>query len=114
MSSPSVPTTIPPVKAYQHCNPWCIPQIILIVLFFLSLIGILVSRAPGKSKLGAAFVNLILFGIVGVIIYFLCRSCHSGWSWVVLVVFVLLPVIIMLVLLFTVFAAASAVAAATR
>ena len=91
----------------RQCKPWCVPLIILAVFFALSLIGTLFSRAPVEGKMGALIGNVILFGIVGTIMYFLCKSCHSGWAWVILVLFIIIPVIILLILLFTVFAVAA-------
>ena len=49
------------------------------------------------TAIGSAIFNLLIILLVGVIIYFLCKECHSGWAWFVLFIPVIIWFLILLV-----------------
>lgn len=49
------------------------------------------------SAIGGAIFNIFVILIVGVIVYLLCKDCHSGWAWFVLFIPVIIWFLILLV-----------------
>ena len=74
-------------------NGWCAPLIIYMVLSVFSLMMILSSNK--KNKMNSFVMNLVFMAMIGAIMYYLCKSGHAFWSWIIL----LLPLILWVLLL---------------
>jgi len=62
-------------------NGWCAPLIIYLSLSVIGMIGIL--RQPNKKMINilTSFLWTLFWTFV---MYTLCKNCHSGWAWLIL------------------------------
>lgn len=85
----------PPRNGPKHCNGWCPPTIIYLVL---SLVGLSMRALTGRYRsehgLMLFLIQLAFIGFWTWVMYWLCSMCWGGWAWFVL----LFPLILGLVL----------------
>ena len=87
----------------KHCNGWCWPAIIYVVLAAISLslnllenLSSLDKNDAHKIKLFHVLFHLVWVGLWTALFYWLCSNCHNTAAWIVL----LLPVILGIIILF--------------
>lgn len=100
-SAPRTKTVI--IKPVEQHSGWCMPLYIYIGLAIINFIAIaMMTTKPMsqtgepfemKDKLQYALVTLIWNFAIGLLMYYLCKNGHAGWSWFIL----LLPLIIVLI-----------------
>lgn len=98
------------------CKGWCIPLFIHIGLSIIQLLFVLFKKTyddNGKKVTYPLSIRMIIFGIVlvwdiliGILLYYLCKHCHQGWAWVI----ILLPIILSFIMFVFIFIAAVSVA----
>ncbi|KKL64481.1 hypothetical protein LCGC14_2164610 [marine sediment metagenome] len=93
----------------ESCSGWCLPLYIYIFLAILQFITIMMMKiyhpgkqryvnAPGSVKARYAIISIIWNTLVGVVMYYLCKYCHSGWSWFILLLPIILNTLIFLLM----------------
>lgn len=84
------------VKKKKQCKGFCTPLIVFIIIFILNLL--IIPLYKGDATLFMLLYTLLAHLITGVIIYLLCKHCHTGWAWIVLflplIIFIILSVIL--------------------
>lgn len=92
------------------CTGWCVP---LYIHFAFSVVQAIVitqmkiynqrlqryTALPLAVRLRYLTFTTLWNIIIGIVIYYLCRTCHQGWSWVILLLPVILNLVMMLLLL---------------
>jgi len=88
------------VNVLQHCEGACWPVYIQIGLAIIAIIMTLVNK--GKNKL-SQILGTVLYALLAVFIeYHLCKNCHNGWAWAILLLPVILTVISLLLVVLTI------------
>ena len=77
----------------KGCGGWCWPFIIYLILSLITIIFFLFSQQSVGETVTYVLLQLIWIIIIGFIIYWLCKSGHTGWAWFVL----FLPLIVQIV-----------------
>lgn len=72
---------------------WCIPFIVYIIISAIVILGFIFSKRPMGETVTYVLLQLIWIVLIGLIIYWLCKSGKVGWAWFVL----FLPLIIQIV-----------------
>lgn len=85
-------------KKKKKCKGFCLPLIFFIIIFILNLL--IIPLYQGDATLFMLIYTLLAHLIVGIIIYLLCKHCHTGWAWIVL----FLPLIIFIIMSVVLFA----------
>lgn len=85
------------------CSGWCVPLYIYLVLAMVQIASILLTKShiPWKTKVLYLAISISWNILIGSLMYYLCKQCHSGWSWIVLLLPLAINVISMFILIFT-------------
>lgn len=63
---------------------WCLPLWIYLFLSFFTLFGYVFSKHTLGATTAYLLLNVLLIFVIAFIIYYLCKTGHVAWSWVVL------------------------------
>lgn len=74
------------------CKILSAPTIVFLVFALGAGIGVLFARKPWGRRIGVWIGFLFWTFIAGLILYFLVKSCHSGWAWFVVVLYIIFNV----------------------
>jgi 4-hydroxybenzoate polyprenyltransferase len=97
----------------KSCSGWCIPLYIHIFLSVLQFATIMMMQvyhprkreyvnAPASVKARYAAICVVWNVLVGFAMYYLCKYCHQGWAWFVLLLPIILNTLILLLLVVTI------------
>lgn len=89
--APQAPPQAPPGKRKKRSKN-CWPFIIYLIVSAVIIIGFVFSARSMNETITYVLLQIVWIIIVGFIIYWLCRSGHVGWAWIVL----FLPLLIQL------------------
>ena len=85
------------------CNPWCMPLYIYIAFALLGVVSMFAMRKRYQrlygDDLAVYTISIIMKVLWGIVIYYLCKNCHEGWAWII----VLLPLIFIVIVLMFIF-----------
>ena len=100
------------VSSDVECNGWCTPLYIYIFLAVIQ-VGLIMTmkvyhpyhkryvNAPGSIKTRYAMLTIIWTIFISLIMYYLCKYCHPGWAWFILLLPILLNIIMILGIILT-------------
>lgn len=67
-------------------------MIVFIVIFLISAITVAFARSPWSRRIGVWLGLLFWTLIAGILLYFLVRSCHSGWAWLIVILYFIINI----------------------
>lgn len=73
---------------------WCLPLMIYIIIVAIGIITTLFVGSTPQQTAGAFIANIIVNILIGILLWWLCKTGKVGWAWFVL----LLPIIIWIIL----------------
>nr|QBK87259.1 MAG: hypothetical protein LCMAC201_01610 [Marseillevirus LCMAC201] len=93
----------------QSCNGWCLPLYIYIFLAILQFAAVFMMKvydpskqmyieAPKSVKTRYAIMVIVWNTLIGIVMYYLCKYCRSGWSWFILLLPIILNIVILLIM----------------